>query len=85
MNRVYRVCKAMEEAGVVDGESKEGIEFCLGCPYPDYCVFYEGGKIGERKIQMRERIKELQAEGKGGKEIAKELKVSTRTILRHLT
>lgn len=81
-----RRCPAMVEAGIDDPESQEGKDFCTKkCPY-DKCVVYEVGR-GAATLRMDERIaraREMDSEGYSIEDIAKELKVHTRTVRRYL-
>ena len=75
-----RVCPAMKRVGIKDAKSREGIKFCMeGCPYSD-CILGEFSKIKreERDMEIRKR----REGGESMRRLAKEFKVSSRTVYR---
>ena len=82
--KIYNRCPAMIDAGIEDPDSKAGIEFCLACPYPK-CVVFETTRSEQfRRNPKIPRSKELRLKGLSLRQIAAELGVDPRTVLRYL-
>lgn len=79
-----RACPAMLEAGVLDPNSQEGIDFCTDkCPY-DKCIVFET-TLNTRRCQLRAiEARALLAGGMSIKDISRRLRVSVRTVRRYL-
>lgn len=81
-----RICDAMAEAGISKPNSKEGIDFCLNCPYPD-CIAFEDRRAKEmaEREENKKRVKEMWKDGCTVDEISTELGISKRTVKRYLS
>lgn len=86
ITKMNKKCQAMEDAGISNPESQEGIDFCLECPYPSM-ICYEDGVPHTTTARRRnqKRAKELEEAGFSIKGIAEILGKSERTIGRYLS
>jgi len=76
-------CPAMIEAGIVDPDSYDGIQFCINdCPYPDCIAF--SGDLEIQKIRETE-AKRLRTHGYTVNRIAKTLEIARSTVERYLS
>ena len=75
-------CPAMVEAGILDPDSYDGIQFCTKqCPYPD-CIAFSGDAA---IIRMREdEARRLQDNGYSISQISRELHIARSTIVNYL-
>jgi len=78
------ICPAMEEAGITNPESREGIDFCTdSCPYSK-CIVVEGGLDEVYREERKRQMRNLLEQKLPMNEVARRLGVSTRTVQRVL-
>lgn len=80
-----RICPAMKDAGVVDPDSQEGMDFCVyKCPY-ECCIVFEKrrGARKTRDLRIRKAVG-FYADGWSFEMIAKELGVCVNTVRSYL-
>ncbi len=83
---MYKRCEAMMEAGIENPESRDGIDFCLNCPYPRCVVFEAGARPNTiKRLRNQELARKMKASGLKTKDIAEQLNKCVRTIERYLT
>lgn len=86
MNQAYRVCDAMNRAGISNPESRAGIDFCTSCPYPKDCILFIDDRVrrtAKARAKSAQALKLLKS-GHTVRDIADIMGKSKRQIERYL-
>ena len=68
---LFKCCEAMIDAGIENPNTREGIDLCLKCPYPEGCAVFENSITLRTRIATlnQKTAKELLAKGQTVEEI----------------
>ena len=82
---MYDICRIMQEKGITDPDSEDGIQCCLDCPEPE-CLLGMDQSRGRRVSSGKKALMaiRLHKSGLSVAEIAKIMRKSIRQIQRYL-
>ena len=82
---MYNICRIMQEKGITDPDSEDGIQCCLDCPEPE-CLLGMDQSRGRRVSSGKKALMaiRLHKSGLSVAEIAKIMHKSIRQIQRYL-
>lgn len=84
INMAGEMCKEGKEAGILNPESRKGIDFCINkCPYPDGCIVLE--QPAGRQSYKQKRLEAVRKLGSpSALDVSKMFGVSLRTAQKYL-